>query len=122
MARKHGLSGVILYGALILAAPAVAAETGDQVPALNVEPTCQGTETTAAGFGRGPDVCRRAELEARDKLAKQWADFPAPDRRRCIQLATMTNIPSYVQVLTCLEMAREARTLPDRRSTVGAGR
>lgn len=117
------LCGVILGGALTMSAPMVAVAQ-DQVPALNVDATCRGTETTAAGFGRGPDVCRRTELEARDKLVNQWSEFPPADRRRCVQLATMTNISSYVQVLTCLEMAQEARTLPDRRerSTVGSGR
>src|SRR6266540_181672 len=46
------------------------------------------------------------------------------ERRRCVQLATMTNLPSYVQVLTCLEMAREAGKLPEarERGTVGLGR
>jgi hypothetical protein len=35
----------------------------------------------------------------------------------------MTRMPSYVQVLTCLEMARDARQLesPARRSTSGSG-
>ena len=123
MAPKSGLFAVILYGAFIFASPAVA-QTVDRVPNLNVDPTCQGNETTAAGFGRGPDICRRSELDARDQLVKQWADFPGPDRRRCVQLGIMTNIPSYVQILTCLEMAREARNLPDRRerSTVGSDR
>jgi hypothetical protein len=119
--RSH-LCGFILAGALTLSASVGAAQ--EQVPAINVDATCRGTETTAAGFGRGPDVCRRTELDARDQLVAKWADFPGVDRRRCVQLATMTDIASYVQILTCLEMAQEARKLPDRRerSTVGSGR
>jgi hypothetical protein len=117
------LAGFILGGAVIVTTP-LAALAQDQVPALDVDATCRGTETTAAGFGRGPDVCRRTELDARDELTRQWSDFPPADRRRCVQLATMTDISSYVQMLTCLEMAREARDLPARRerSTVGTGR
>jgi hypothetical protein len=116
-------SVVLTLGAVLLAAAPLHGWAQDQVPVLDVEPTCRGSETTAAGFGRGPDICRRTELGARDELTKQWSDFPASDRRRCVQLATMTAIPSYVQILTCLEMAREARNLPDRRerSTVGSG-
>jgi hypothetical protein len=119
--RSH-LCGFILAGALTLSASMGAAQ--EQVPAIDVDATCRGTETTAAGFGRGPDVCRRTELEARDQLLAKWTDFPGVDRRRCVQLATMTDIASYVQILTCLEMAQEARKLPDRRerSTVGSGR
>ena len=117
------IAGFILGGAVIVTTP-LPALAQDQVPVLNVDSTCRGTETTAAGFGRGPDVCRRTEVGARDELTRQWSDFPPADRRRCVQLATMTEISSYVQILTCLEMAREARNLPDRRerSTVGSGR
>jgi hypothetical protein len=119
--RSH-LCVFILGGTLTLSASMGAAQ--EQVPAIDVDATCRGTETTAAGFGRGPDVCRRTELDARDQLVAKWADFPGVDRRRCVQLATMTDIASYVQILTCLEMAQEARKLPDRRerSTVGSGR
>jgi hypothetical protein len=123
MARIHGgLCGFTLAGVLTLF-PLVAGAQ-EQVPTINVDATCRGTETTAAGFGRGPDVCRRTELEARDQLVAKWTDFPGADRRRCVQLGTMTDISSYVQILTCLEMAQEARNLPERRdrSTVGSGR
>jgi hypothetical protein len=120
---RSGLCRLILGSVLTISAVTMVAAQ-DQVPVLNVDATCRGGETTAAGFGRGPDVCRRTELEARDQLVNQWSEFPSPDRRRCVQLATMTEISSYVQILTCLEMAREARNLPDRRerSTVGSGR
>jgi hypothetical protein len=119
--RSH-LRKFILAGALTMSAALSA--SAQEVPAINVDATCRGTETTAAGFGRGEDVCRRTELEARDQLVTKWAEFPGADRRRCVQLATMTDISSYVQILTCLEMAQEARNLPDRRdrSTVGSGR
>jgi hypothetical protein len=118
-----GFFGVALGAALMMAAP-LAATAQDRVPTLDIGPTCGGAETTAAGFGRGEDVCRRTELAARDKLVEQWPDFPAADRSRCVRLTTMTDLASYVQMLTCLEMAREARNLPDRRerSTVGSGR
>ena len=123
MARiRNVLCGFILGGALTMSAPMVVA--AQEVPSFNVDSSCRGTETTAAGFGRGEDVCRRTEQEARDQLVAHWSEFPSPDRRRCVLLATMTEISSYVQILTCLEMAREARNLPDRRerSTVGSGR
>ena len=51
-----------LGGTSLMTAP-LAALAQDQVPVLNVDATCRGTETTAAGFGRGPEVCRRTELE-----------------------------------------------------------
>jgi hypothetical protein len=114
----------ILVGAVLTLGPlATLAAAQDKVPVLDIGPTCGGAETTAAGFGRGEDVCRRTELSARDELTKHWSEFTVADRSRCVRLATMTDLASYVQVLTCLEMAREARALQGReRSTVGAGR
>ena len=102
MARiSSGFVGAALGGALFVAAP-LAAAAQDQVPALNIGPTCGGAETTAAGFGRGEDVCRRTELAARDELVKHWSEFTVADRSRCVRLATMTDLASYVQILTCM--------------------
>jgi len=79
----------------------------DEVPKFNLNTTCSGSS----------DRCVQSETAAHDDLAKQWAQFPAADRARCVQLATTSRMLSYVQVLTCLEMAREARRLnaPDAR-------
>lgn len=107
--------------ALILAVPLIMG-VADPVPTFDVKPTCGGADVRAAG-GRGSDVCAKSEMAARDDLESKWAQFPAADRARCVQLTTMTRMPSYVQVLTCLEMAREARELeaPGGRATVGSG-
>jgi hypothetical protein len=67
--------------------------------------------SSAAMSEGGAEACIRSESAARDDLTKQWSQFPAADRARCAQLATMTKTGSYVQVLTCVEMAREARQL-----------
>jgi hypothetical protein len=49
------------------------------------------------------------EKEARDHLQKQWAQFNPSDKAQCIQETTMGGTSSYVELLTCLEMARDAR-------------
>jgi hypothetical protein len=108
---------------LLVAVPLVAA-AADQVPVFDLHPTCRGAAATAGGGGSGLDVCLRSEHSARDKLAQEWTAFSAADRSRCVQLANMTRMPSYVQVITCLEMARDARAIAGtrERGTVGAGR
>ena len=111
-----------VMAAPLLIAPASAAPA-DTLPTFDIHPTC-GTAAPAEGAGgRGPDVCIRGELAARDQLAQQWKQFPVADRTRCVQLATMTHMPSYVEVLTCLEMERDARQLraPADRTTTGSG-
>jgi hypothetical protein len=108
--------------AIVVAAPLLIA-AAEQVPTFDVNPTCRGATASAGAGGRGSDACVRSEISARDELAKGWGNFPQADRTRCVQLTNMTRMPSYVQVLTCLEMARDARQLnPRERSTIGSGR
>ena len=59
------------------------------------------------------EACTRDELTARDQISKQWAQFSQTDKTRCIRLATLGSEPSYVELLTCLEMSRDARKLPE---------
>ena len=42
--------------------------------------------------------------DARDSLAAKWAQYPAAKRNSCVEGAKLGTSPSYVQVITCLEM------------------
>ena len=108
--------------ALVVGLPLIMA-AADTVPSFDIRPTCQGAAERAGAGGRGPEACQNTELSARDQLAQNWNTFSAADRDRCVTLTTMTRMPSYVQVLVCLEMARDARNLraPAERGTVGTG-
>jgi len=92
------------FPAALVAIP-FAIGVADPVPTFNLGAICTADST------RGSEGCVRSETAARGDLAKQWEQFPTADRTRCVQLATMSKMPSYVQVLTCLEMAREARQI-----------
>jgi hypothetical protein len=92
-----------------LALPARAAEP--QVPRLDVTPTCRPMDKTDM-LQLDESRCRQIESEARDQLAKQWADYPAADRSQCIATATMGGTASYVELITCLEMKRDVASLP----------
>jgi hypothetical protein len=97
------LAAMTLGGVLLAAAV-------DHVPTLDTAATC-----AAAGelsMNESVATCRRSEREARDALAAQWAQFPASGRRECVETTNIGGFPSYVQVLTCLELARDARHLP----------
>ena len=92
--------------------PALAARG---VPALNVKPTCQAGESAAVSQGQSYlAACLQGEEEARDQLRKSWGSFPAADRTQCAEMATI-GPPSYVDLLTCLEMRRNAREQPEQR-------
>ena len=55
--------------------------------------------------------CISDELGAHDKLAKGWTKFNISDRATCLR-TTMNVEPTYTELLTCLEMASDARKLP----------
>jgi hypothetical protein len=97
------LAAVMLGGVLTVAA-------ADNVPALDIQPTCAGANSVLSG-NRDIASCEQSEQQARDTLGTEWRKFSARDKRNCIAETNIGGFPSYVQVLTCLEMARDARTL-----------
>ena len=50
----------------------------------------------------------RGEAAALEQLKANWARFTGVDKSSCLSMATVAGIASYVELLTCLEMAREA--------------
>jgi hypothetical protein len=100
----------VAIAALMLGATPLAA-SAQTVPKLNVEATCRDIPADMA-VKRDSAGCLRSENEARDKLVQGWSSFPVADRGLCTQTATMGGTASYVELLTCLEMRRDARALP----------
>ncbi len=90
---------VILAGSQIALA-------SEQVPQFNVDPTCHAAAMAQLPQDRHEDVCKRDELQARDKLRQEWGQFTGTQREHCVTLSTLGGSPSYVELLTCLEMAK----------------
>ncbi len=84
----------------------------DRVPELNIEPSCQAAAASAAMPGRDTKSCLQDEHTARATLEKEWGEFSAGEHARCLELSHTGGSPSYVELLTCLEMAQAARQLP----------
>ena len=65
-------------------------------------------------FEGGPSVdvarCSRDEAAALRQLREAWAQYAGADRKTCTVEATIGDFTSYVDLLTCLEMSREAKT------------
>jgi hypothetical protein len=99
------LMPIILAGSfLVLAA--------DRVPDLNIEPSCRAAASAAASLNRTEDTCKRDEIDARGTLDKDWGLFTPGQKTRCVSLSSRGGSPSYVELLTCLEMAKAAAALP----------
>ena len=90
---------------------------GDGVPQLNVEQVCKGIAEQGGVTFRDPQVeqekknCIDSEKVIREQLVKQWSSFSADDRTHCVNDSVMGGDSSYTELLTCLEMARDVRTM-----------
>jgi hypothetical protein len=88
------------------------AAVAQEAPRFDAAPGCRAGANTGVKAKPDVDACLRSEHEARDALARQWSEFAAADKTRCVEKTHMGGPPSYIEVLTCLELARDARKLP----------
>jgi hypothetical protein len=84
------------------------------VPSYNIDAICRGAasishvlETTAPDNAQN---CREDERSARQQLLQQWTQFDASDRVMCDGAAQSGTVePTYTELMTCLEVARDNR-------------
>jgi hypothetical protein len=88
---------------LMLAAP---------LPRLNIEPSCRVAAAASGTEGRDENACLSDERQARAKLQQQWHQFTGAERTHCLQLSRLGGYPSYVELLTCLQIAKDAKDVP----------
>ena len=107
---------MILPPALILGVHLVM-PVADSVPVLNVEQVCQGIAQQGgvtfhdSAVGDEKKNCLDSEQATRDELVKQWTSFAPADKVACTNESRMGGDSSYTELLTCLEMARDVRTM-----------
>jgi hypothetical protein len=84
----------------------------DAVPKFNVEQTCRRAGEVSVSLGRSAGDCKRDEEDAHAKLQQDWAQYSPDQRTSCARFSSLGSAPSYVELLTCLEMAKQAKELP----------
>ncbi len=87
----------------------LAVAVSDTVPNFNVEPSCRGGLTNPGDNARYQQ-CLKEEADAKATLAAGWSKYPAADRESCGATARM-GTPSYVEMLTCLQMDADLRKM-----------
>ncbi len=82
----------------------------DTVPTLNVEPACRAAAKMGDSLSLDTTLrqCLADEKSARDQLEKEWTQFAPALRQRCVATTEVGGDPSYVEVLVCLQMGRDA--------------
>ncbi len=116
--KKPSLHALLLkcISAAVVLMTAEAAQA-EEVPTLNLDPVCRGISQLAgtAGERGGPDLafaqCLKSEQAIRERLVKEWSTFAPADKANCVGEEKMGPLPSYTDLVTCLEMARDARKM-----------
>ncbi|KMO29913.1 hypothetical protein VQ02_28820 [Methylobacterium variabile] len=95
----------------------------DGPPKLDIEGTCNSPGRASVSQESGSDGCLRSERSAGDELRKRWSEFSGSAKHQCSQQSRAGGFPSYVEMLTCLELASGSVpvTSPRNGATAGQG-
>ena len=77
----------------------------DEVPKFDVAKECRFEGGSSNVF----EHCSHDETEALQKLQVEWPEFAGVDKNACLTEATVAGFKSYVELMICLEMARDVR-------------
>jgi hypothetical protein len=79
------------------------------LPKLDVKATCRRAQPLSGGEKSAYQGCLDDETEAQRELSRTWFDFKPGSRTTCTQETNIGGGPSYVELLTCLQLDKQAR-------------
>jgi hypothetical protein len=80
-------------------------------PTLNVDTSCVAAGMGSVVLGRDKKACLADETTAQDTLKQNWSKYAANDKTECVGMVTTGGPPSYVELLSCVEILRDARNI-----------
>jgi hypothetical protein len=80
-------------------------------PVLQVVSSCEAAGRGAVVLGRNKEACLADETAAQDTLKQNWAKYAANDKTQCVGMTSTGGPASYVELLSCLEIMRDARQI-----------
>jgi hypothetical protein len=83
----------------------------DSPPKLNVSPSCDAAARGAVVAGRNKEACLGDERTAQDTLMQNWSKYNAADKTQRIGNVMTGGPASYVELLSCLEIMRDAKAI-----------
>jgi hypothetical protein len=84
---------------------------GGGPPILQVVTSCEAAGRGAVVLGRNKEACLADETAAQDTLKQNWAKYAANDKTQCVGMTKTGGPASYVELLSCLEIMRDARQI-----------
>ena len=74
------------------------------LPNFDIEGTCRAAQPLSPEDRDPYQGCMKDERVARTELQSGWAQFEAENRNTCVEETGIGGYPSYVEVLSCLQM------------------
>jgi hypothetical protein len=97
-----------------------------QVPQLNVKAVCEARAADARKVQSPPDQsmteCMRDEEAAKRQLTALWASTPASTRKLCESDGRALGMRSYLDLLTCIQIAEDLKPQPKKEPKRSEGR
>jgi hypothetical protein len=98
---------MLLHLPIVILATLSPVAVSDSAPTLDITKECRFEGGSSEIFDR----CIRDENEARKEVEAMWPQVSSADRTACVSEATTGGYASYIELITCLEMARDVARL-----------
>jgi hypothetical protein len=96
---------MIMHLPIVVLASLPLTPVADDVPKFDIARECQ----SEGGSDATQKKCADNDPHARDQLRPLWTQFSAGDKTSCLRETSTDGTPSYVELLTCLELARDVK-------------
>jgi hypothetical protein len=80
-------------------------------PTLEVGSSCEAAGRGSVVLGRDKKACLGDETTAQDTLKQNWSKYVGTDKSDCVGMVTTGGPASYVELLSCVEILRDARNI-----------
>jgi hypothetical protein len=95
---------------MIVVSSQLVVAVADRVPTFDIARSCKLDLAATTGLSDDQSLksCVSDEKKARQQLASQWSKFSGSGKAECIPQESIGGTPSYVSLLTCLQMGKWA--------------
>jgi hypothetical protein len=100
---------MLLHLPIVILATLSPIHVSDTVPTFDIVKECR----YEGGSTANVDQCSQDETVALGQLKTEWVQFGGADKRFCMEMTQIGGFASYVELLTCLEMARDDVASPN---------
>src|SRR5580693_7663523 len=97
------------FVAVVASLLVASAASAGSPPKLDIKATCQRAQPLSSGEKSAYQGCLNDELQAQKELETSWPKFKASAQRDCVEVTKVGGAPSYVELLTCLELDKQAQ-------------